>query len=118
MKNKEYIINLRPDDMYAALYWAMHDYGGRFTSTPHAVISWLESEVVVGEWQKVRGCVTAGGDPVYVCPRCKRDQHVYGIEHPSEGHTLCRVCGCFNMYPRGYDINATKDTATDAGRDS
>ncbi len=116
MKNKEYIINLRPDDMYAALYWAMYDYGARFTSTPHAVISWLESETVVGEWQNIRGCVIAGGDPVYVCPRCKSDQHVYGIEHPSERRFMCRCCGCFNMYPMGRDMNDTKSTDTNAGR--
>ena len=113
--NQQYMADLRPDDWYNVAEWLFHHYGKRFTNTRFAVCSWLTSEVQVGQWQKVSGYVTAGGDPVYKCPRCGFDEHVYGIEHPSERRIMCSMCGCFNMYGyTGRDTDAD-DTGTDAG---
>lgn len=98
MKNKEYITNLRPDDMYTALDWVFHEYGMRSTNTRHAVINWLEQETIVGKWQRVSGYATAGGDPVYVCPVCRHGEHVYGIEHQNGRKFMCENCGAFNNY--------------------
>ena len=36
-----------------------------------------------GEWIKVTGYATPGGDPVWECSRCGKGRHVYGIEAPS-----------------------------------
>lgn len=41
--------------------------------------------VVNGQWVKVSGFVTPGGDPVWRCSECGKGQHVYGIEHGSYG---------------------------------
>ena len=117
MRNQEYIAGMRPDDAYKVLDWVMHDYGKRFINTPFAVINWLQTETVCGEWRKLSGCVTAGGDPVYVCPRCGQDEHVYGIEHPECRKAFCSVCGCFNMYPYGGAENDTEDQGADVEGD-
>lgn len=99
MTNQQYLATVSVDDCYEIINWVMHDYGRRYTNTPMAVKSWLHQEAICGEWQKVQGYVTAGGDPVYKCPHCGQDEHVYGIEHPSGKHKVCEYCGCFNMYP-------------------
>ena len=36
--------------------------------------------------------ITPGGDPVYICPVCGRDRHVYGIENINEPKKFCSVC--------------------------
>lgn len=95
MTNQEYMLSLPPQDCYAAMEWAMLDYGRRFTSTPDAVIGWLGAEAMAGEWQKVHGYVTAGGDPVYKCPNCGLDEHV----DVGGRRLMCEVCGCWNQYP-------------------
>ena len=48
-------------------------------------------------WIKKGGYSTAGGDPVYECPKCGA-HHVYGIEHPKM-QNICTVCGQRNYYP-------------------
>ena len=58
---------------------------------------YIFGEQKVGEWQKVHGYCTAGGDPVYQCPNC-RAEHVYGIEHPDK-QERCSVCCQRNLYP-------------------
>lgn len=112
MTNQEMMLSLPPQECYAAMKWAMLDYGRRFTSTPHAVIGWLGAEAMVGEWQEVHGYVTAGGDPVWKCPHCGQDMHVYGVEHLSQRRVLCQVCGTWNGYWRKPDV--AEDKATDA----
>lgn len=53
-----------------------------------------------GEWVKVHGYVTPGGDPVWACPKCGKGIHVYGIEHGTYGKDIadhqwvaCPNCG-------------------------
>ena len=36
-----------------------------------------------GEWIKVPGYVTPGGDPVWECSECGKGRHVYGVEASS-----------------------------------
>lgn len=53
-----------------------------------------------GEWIKVHGYVTPGGDPVWKCSECGKGVHVYGIEHGTYGAHIsdgqwvsCPNCG-------------------------
>jgi rubrerythrin len=53
-----------------------------------------------GEWVKVHGYATPGGDPVWACPKCGKGIHVYGIEHGTYGKDIadhqwvaCPNCG-------------------------
>ena len=53
-----------------------------------------------GEWIRVSGYVTPGGDPVWRCSVCGKGLHVYGIEHNSYGSDIadhqwvaCPNCG-------------------------
>lgn len=50
------------------------------------------SEVL--KWERVRGVVTPGGDPCFICPACrdKDSEHISGIEHPVTWN-YCPVCG-------------------------
>lgn len=105
MKNKEYMLNLRPDDCYTVMNWLMHDYGIRYTNMRYAVCSWMESETIIGEWRHVPGYMTAGGDPVWCCPKCGGTEHVYGIEHPTGRRIICGQCGCFNLYTLDADAS-------------
>jgi len=94
MTNQEYMLSLRPKDCYAVMKWVM-------TQEWYPACCWLKQAVQIGEWQRVRGYMTAGGDSVYKCPHCGGDMHVYGIEHERERRVICDQCGTFNMYPRG-----------------
>lgn len=49
------------------------------------------------KWREVHGYVTAGGDPVYVCGKCGKGMHVYGIEHREALH-ICPDCSAINVY--------------------
>ena len=56
--------------------------------------------VVHGQWVKVHGFCTPGGDPVWRCSVCGKGMHVYGIEHGSYGADIadsqwgaCPNCG-------------------------
>ena len=55
------------------------------------------TEKVKGVWIEQRGWVTAGGDPVWACPKCGAT-HVYGVEHQHR-QTICENCGQRNVYP-------------------
>ena len=115
LTNQQYLADLPPEECYDVIYWLFHDYGRRYNDTRHAVIDWMYREVKVGEWQRVHGYATAGGDPVWICPACGFDKHVYGIEHPSGRHTFCSYCGCFNnYYQRKVSDNASENNGTDS----
>lgn len=60
----------------------------------------IEPERKTGEWIKVHGYVTFGGDPVWKCSECGKGVHVYGIEHGTYGADIsdgqwvsCPNCG-------------------------
>ena len=50
--------------------------------------------VVNGKWEIIKGVLTPGGDPVYVCPFChsEESEHLGGIENPRRWY-YCPVCG-------------------------
>lgn len=46
------------------------------------------------KWEIVKGVITPGGDPLYVCPICRSrySEHINGVE--SHCHwNYCPVCG-------------------------
>ena len=43
--------------------------------------------------------MTAGGDPVWECPVCRKFRHVYGIEHMDNHLEYCPQCGAMLLYP-------------------
>ena len=45
------------------------------------------------------GGFTPGGDPIWECGHCHKDQHVYGIETQDTFHHRCKNCGSINYYP-------------------
>lgn len=60
----------------------------------------LSAKAVQGEWVRKSGYVTPGGDPVWVCSKCGKGMHVYGVEHDSYGKDVsdgqwvaCPNCG-------------------------
>lgn len=112
MTNQEYMLSLPAEECYVVMNWLMQEYGRRFTATHLAVISWLKAEAMFGQWEKVHGYVTPGGDPVWKCPHCGQDMHVYGVESLRERRVLCKVCGTWNGYWRKPDV--TEDQTTDA----
>ena len=112
MTNQEYMLSMPPQDCYVVMNWLTQEYGRRFTATHLAVISWLKAEAMFGQWEEVHGYVTPGGDPVWKCPHCGQDEHVYGIESPGQRRVLCKVCGTWNGYWRKPDV--TEGQTTDA----
>jgi len=53
-----------------------------------------------GQWVKVYGYATPGGDPVWRCSECGKGIHTYGIEHGTYGANIadgqwvsCPNCG-------------------------
>ena len=61
----------------------------------------------MGEWIKVSGYATPGGDPVWECSECGKGRHVYGIEASSyqrdvsdQQWVACPNCGT-KMKERG-----------------
>ena len=110
MTNQEMMLNRSAVDCYRVMDWLLFKYGMRFMSPVNAVISWLGGEAIAGQWREEHGYVTAGGDPVWACPACGKDRHVYGIEHQSERRVLCKNCGCWNIYWEGDHASADQDT--------
>lgn len=99
MTNQEHLADLCPSDCYDVMCGLLGEYSGFCEAAAKKifVMEWLKSEAVVGEWQRVHGYMTAGGDPVFRCS-CGHSEHVFGIEHPLR-KPFCEHCGCFNLYP-------------------
>ena len=114
MTNQEYMLTLRPSDCYSVMAWLFFIFSPRHVSSTHAIISWLKAEAVVGQWEKVSGCVTAGGDPVYRCAKCGGSEHVYGIEHRYNHNVICGNCGIFNIYGFEDVGNGSENAGSDA----
>ena len=51
-----------------------------------------------GYWLILHGVMTPGGDPVFYCSFCGKDEHVCGIETMYNKHDVCRNCGSYNLY--------------------
>lgn len=53
----------------------------------------------IGKWIKEEGdYVTPGGTPYYICEKCGKSGHLYGVEFPRRKER-CDVCGSVNYYP-------------------
>ena len=77
---------------------------GIFVDNPKDILLYIaqfpEVENKRGNWIKVGGYVTPGGDPVWCCSECGKGLHVYGIEHGTYGADIadhqwvaCPNCG-------------------------
>jgi len=55
-------------------------------------------EEIKGQWLKIHGVFTPGGDPAWFCSICKGDEHLYGIECLENKHEVCKNCGSHNEY--------------------
>lgn len=117
MRNREFLNDLSLSQYYTVIEWLINDYGERFADKQYAVCDWLNSETIFGEWQRVHGYVTPGGDPLWCCPRCKKSEHVYGIEH-NKAKFMCDNCGCINLYFRGADQDDTAHQVEYVRRDT
>ena len=74
-------------------------------TTLNQFIDWINEAPTIeqeetGEWVKVHGYATPGGDPVWACPKCGKGIHVYGVEHGTYGEDIadhqwvaCPNCG-------------------------
>lgn len=56
------------------------------------------SNEIKSEWIRVHGYCTPGGDSVFKCNNCGKDEHVMGIEHQYNYHEVCKNCGSHNEY--------------------
>lgn len=50
-------------------------------------------------WKELKGIVTPGGDPYWICPVCAGDGHVMGIETLDNSHYECAECKTKLIYP-------------------
>ena len=50
----------------------------------------------IGRWEALRGYVTPGGTPIYVCAKCGKSQHLYGVEYHRR-KVFCEDCGTVNL---------------------
>ena len=72
----------------------------RWSKMINQTIKEIRGTTAVGEWVKVHGFCTPGGDPVWKCSNCGKGMHVYGVEHGSYGADIaehqwvaCPSCG-------------------------
>lgn len=72
----------------------------RWTKVIRNTVEEIRGTTAVGEWVKVHGFCTPGGDPVWKCSNCGKGMHVYGVEHGSYGADIadnqwvaCPNCG-------------------------
>ena len=64
------------------------------TCPKHTSLNPYDNRDKCGEWERVRGVVTPGGDPCFVCPFCHNpnSEHLGGIEMPARWN-YCPNCG-------------------------
>ena len=55
-------------------------------------------EEIKGQWVKIHGGFTPGGDPCWRCSNCGKDEHLFGIEFRRNYHEVCSNCGSHNWY--------------------
>ena len=72
----------------------------RFSKIINQTVEEVRGTTAIGEWVKVHGFVTPGGDPVWRCSNCGKGIHVFGVEHHSYGADIadnqwvaCPNCG-------------------------
>jgi len=72
----------------------------RWSKIINQTVEEIRGTTAVGEWVKVHGFATPGGDPVWKCSNCGKGVHVYGIEHGTYGADIadhqwvaCPNCG-------------------------
>lgn len=46
-----------------------------------------------GQWVRIRGVCTPGGDPYYECSNCGHGR-CYGVEYPEPLELVCPYCAC------------------------
>ena len=62
----------------------------------------------IGRWEELHGgYVTPGGTPIYVCAKCGKSQHLYGVEYRLR-KVFCENCGTVNLYPWEKSIEETE----------
>lgn len=79
----------------------------RWSKMINQTIKEIRGTTAVGEWVKVSGFATPGGDPVWKCSNCGKGMHVYGVEHGSYGADIadnqwvaCPNCGAIMIGER------------------
>ena len=66
MTNKEHLATLKPEEWWARIDWLYHVYGKSYTSSPQAIMHWIEEEYKIVE-------PILGNEPdrkFYFCPVC------------------------------------------------
>lgn len=51
------------------------------------------NETKTGQWVRIRGVATPGGEPYYECSNCGYGR-CYGVEYPKPLQSVCPNCGC------------------------
>lgn len=79
----------------------------RFSKIINQTVEEVRGTTAIGEWVKVHGFVTPGGDPVWRCSNCGKGIHVFGVEHHSYGADIadnqwvaCPNCGAIMIGER------------------
>ena len=79
----------------------------RFSKIINQTVEEVRGTTAIGEWVKVHGFVTPGGDPVWRCSNCSKGNHVFGVEHHSYGADIadnqwvaCPNCGAIMIGER------------------
>lgn len=79
----------------------------RFSKIINQTVEEVRGTTAIGEWCKVHGLVTPGGDPVWRCSNCGKGIHVFGVEHHSYGADIadnqwvaCPNCGAIMIGER------------------
>lgn len=79
----------------------IRNFNGDGTVAQNEVGDWsiyIAKSPQINKWKSVDGVFTPGGDPLYVCPVCGGDRHLFGIENVENEHFTCKECGAYNRY--------------------
>ena len=52
------------------------------------------------EWERDKEAKS--NEAIWMCPACKGDRHMFGVEAEGSGHVQCRDCGKWLKYPSGF----------------